>query len=119
MVVSLSETDLRHLRHCVELAREALDDGDEPFGSVLVSGAGEVLYADRNPVKDGDQTRHPEFDIARWAGEHLPAEWGVPPGPVTPMSVQQVAPGVLVDGPAPELEAEVRALHARLHGASA
>ena len=62
------------LRRCVELAREALDDGDEPFGSVLVSGAGEVLYADRNRVKDGDQTRHPEFDIARWAGEHLPQD---------------------------------------------
>ena len=70
--MSLSETDLQHLRRCVELAREALDDGDEPFGSVLVSGAGEVLYADRNRVKDGDQTRHPEFDIARWAGENVP-----------------------------------------------
>ena len=67
--MSLTEIDLQHLRRCVELAREALEDGDEPFGSVLVSGAGEVLYADRNRVQGGDQTRHPEFDIARWAGE--------------------------------------------------
>ena len=65
--MTLSDADLTHLRHCVELAREALDDGDEPFGSVLVSGGGEVLYADRNRVKDGDQTRHPEFELARWS----------------------------------------------------
>jgi tRNA(Arg) A34 adenosine deaminase TadA len=160
--MSLSDTDLRHLRRCVDLAREALEDGDEPFGSVLVSGAGEVLYDERNRVKDGDQTRHPEFDIARWAGENLPqadraactvytsgehcpmcsaahawvglgrivyavsterlvgwlAEWGVAPGPVWPLAVNDVAPGVPVDGPAPELEAEMRALHARAHGAT-
>ena len=72
--MGISEIDLAHLRRCVELAREALDDGDEPFGSVLVSRDGEVLFEDRNRVKDGDQTRHPEFEIARWAGTHLPPE---------------------------------------------
>ena len=41
-------------------------------------------------------------------------EWGVPPGPVRPLSVQEVAPGVPVDGPAPELADEVRALHLEL-----
>jgi tRNA(Arg) A34 adenosine deaminase TadA len=69
--VSISETDLAHLRRCVELAREALDDGDEPFGSVLVSAAGDVLFEDRNRVRDGDETRHPEFEIARWSATHL------------------------------------------------
>ena len=70
-----TDTDLAHLRRCVELAREALEDGDEPFGSVLVGEDGTVLFEDRNRVKDGDQTRHPEFEIARWAAEHLtPAE---------------------------------------------
>ena len=70
-----AETDLAHLRRCVELAREALDDGDEPFGSVLVDGEGEVLFEDRNRVKEGDQTRHPEFEIAKWAATNLtPAE---------------------------------------------
>ncbi|GAB6984012.1 nucleoside deaminase [Nocardioides pyridinolyticus] len=158
--MSLSDTDLRHLRQCVDLAREALDDGDEPFGSVLVSGTGAVLYGDRNRVKDGDGTRHPELEIARWAGEHVPRDeraactvytsgehcamcsaahawvglgrivyavsteqlvgwltaWGVAPDPVRALAVNEVAPGVPVDGPAPSLEAEVRALHARLHG---
>ncbi|GAA2602783.1 nucleoside deaminase [Dactylosporangium fulvum] len=69
--MSITDTDLAHLRRCVDLAREALDDGDEPFGSVLVSGNGVVLFEDRNRVKDGDATRHPEFAISRWAAEHL------------------------------------------------
>ena len=69
--MAISDDDLERLRRCVELAREALDDGDEPFGSILVDGRGVTLYEDRNRVKDGDHTRHPEFAIARWAVDNL------------------------------------------------
>src|SRR5699024_8368546 len=58
----------------VDLAREALAAGDEPFGSVLVDGEGRELFADRNRVAGGDHTRHPEFEIARWAAENLTPE---------------------------------------------
>src|SRR5690625_5368047 len=67
----LSELDRHHLRRCVELATEALNDGDEPFGSVLVDATGQVLFEDRNRVKDGDHTRHPELEIAKWAAVQL------------------------------------------------
>ncbi|MGJ0202704.1 nucleoside deaminase [Leucobacter sp. gxy201] len=157
---SLSPEDLAHLRRCVELAREALDDGDEPFGSILVDASGAVRFEDRNRVKGGDHTLHPEFEIARWAanhltpaeragstvytsGEHCPmcsaahawvgladivyassteqltawlAEWDVPAGPVNPLPVEAVAPGIATRGPAPELADEVKTLQARLHG---
>jgi tRNA(Arg) A34 adenosine deaminase TadA len=157
--VAISGDDLGHLRRCVELAREALDAGDEPFGSVLISADGETLFEDRNRVKDGphggDATRHPEFAIARWAaanlappargratvytsGEHCPmcsaahswvglgrivyaasssqltdwrSEWGAPHSPVAPLPVSRVAPAIPVDGPAPELAEELKALH--------
>lgn len=156
--MAISETDLTHLRRCVALAREGLEDGDEPFGSVLVDGDGTVRFEDRNRVKDGDETRHPELEIARWSvrnltpeeraaatvytsGEHCPmcaaahgwvglgrivyavssaqlsewrAGWGAGPSPVAPLPVQEVAPGVPVDGPSPELEDEMRALHRAL-----
>lgn len=69
--MNVTADDLVHLRRCVELAREALDDGDEPFGSVLVAQDGQVLFEDRNRVKDGDATRHPEFEISRWAAARL------------------------------------------------
>ncbi|MEO6826177.1 MAG: nucleoside deaminase [Microbacteriaceae bacterium] len=73
--MDLSNLDLRHLRRCVELARAALEAGDEPFGSVLVDGTGVVRLEARNQVGGGDQTRHPEFEIARWSAGHLsPAE---------------------------------------------
>lgn len=153
--MAISDDDLAYLRRCVDLAREALEDGDEPFGSILVSAEGEILFEDRNRVKDGDETRHPEFEISKWSayhlspderaaatvytsGEHCPMcaashgwmglgrivyaasgaqlrtwldEWGVPPGPVAPLSINQVAPSVPTDGPAPELADELKALH--------
>ena len=156
--MSVSDTDLAHLRRCVELACEGLADGDEPFGSLLVDAAGRVRFEGRNRVKDGDETRHPELEIATWSashltaeeraaatvytsGEHCPmcsaahgwmglgrivyavssaqlgewlAEWGVPPGAVRPLAVQEVAPGIPVDGPAPELADEMRSLHLQL-----
>ncbi len=122
---------------------------------MLVDPSGVVRFEDRNRVKDGDQTRHPELEIARWApghltpeeraaatvytsGEHCPmcaaahawvglgrivyavssaqltewrAGWGAAGSPVLPLPIRQVAPGVPVEGPAPELEDEMRALH--------
>ena len=69
-----NDADLRHLRRCVELAAEALEAGDEPFGSVLVAADGTVLFEDHNHVASGDRTRHPEFEIARWAAAHLTPE---------------------------------------------
>ncbi|MPV37377.1 nucleoside deaminase [Georgenia subflava] len=147
-----------HLRRCVELAREALEAGDEPFGSVLVSADGAVLAEDRNRVvSDGDPTAHPEIALARWAavhldaaerasatvytsGEHCPMcaaahawvglgrivfvasgaqlvgwldDLGVEPGPVAPLPVTAVAPGVVVDGPVDGLDEEVHDLHRR------
>ncbi|HZG06489.1 MAG TPA: nucleoside deaminase [Streptomyces sp.] len=156
----VDDAELRYLRRCVELAAEALEAGDEPFGSVLVAADGTVLAEDRNRVALGDRTRHPEFELARWAaanmtpeeraaatvytsGEHCPmcaaahawvglgrivyasstrqlaswlAELGVPAPPVRMLPIGEVAPGVVVEGPVPELAETVRELHRRLHG---
>jgi tRNA(Arg) A34 adenosine deaminase TadA len=154
-----SETDLRHLRRCIELAAEALDAGDEPFGSVLAAADGTALAEDRNRVSGGDRTQHPEFALARWAaanttpdqragatvytsGEHCPmcsaahawvglgrivyvasseqlgawlGELGAPEPPVRTLSVNEIAPGVVVEGPVPELTEQIRVLHRRYH----
>ena len=70
----IHEQDRMHLRRCVELAEAALAAGDEPFGSVLVSADGAVLFEDRNRVAGGDHTQHPEFAIARWAAQNMSPE---------------------------------------------
>lgn len=63
-----------HLQRSLALAEEALAAGDEPFGSVLVGADGRILFEDRNRIAGGDATRHPEFEIARWAAQHLTPE---------------------------------------------
>jgi len=70
----INDTDLMHLRRCVELARTALEVGDEPFGSILVSANGEMLMEDHNHVAGGDHTQHPELALARWAANNMTME---------------------------------------------
>lgn len=70
----ISDLDLKHLHRCVELAQIALEKGDEPFGSVLVSAEGEMLAEDHNRVAGGDHTQHPEFALARWAAANMTPE---------------------------------------------
>lgn len=70
----MDQRDLKHLAAAVELAREGLEAGDEPFGSVLVNGADEVLQQDRNRVAAGDHTRHPELALAQWAASNMSPE---------------------------------------------
>lgn len=68
----MNEDDLIHLKRCIELAAEAVDLGDQPFGSVLVSRDGAVLAERRNEVVTaGDRTAHPELALAAWATREL------------------------------------------------
>ncbi|KAL6852306.1 hypothetical protein ACO1O0_006848 [Amphichorda felina] len=153
------------LELCVRLAREALQAGDAPFGSVLVDddGSGRILHHDRNRTVTGagagdtrpDATLHPEFTLARWAmlnldagqraraavytsGEHCAmcaaahaycglgrivyvsstaqyvrwmGEAGVPANVVRPLAINDVAPGIPVEGPVEGLDEQVKALH--------
>jgi tRNA(Arg) A34 adenosine deaminase TadA len=70
----ITETDRIHLQRCIELAATAVEKGDEPFGSVLVTAEAEVVFEDHNHVAGGDHTQHPEFAIARWAAENMSSE---------------------------------------------
>lgn len=75
MSTEVTATDRQFLVRSVELAQQAIDAGDEPFGSLLINENGDVLFEDHNRVSGGDATQHPEFAIARWAVDNLtPAE---------------------------------------------
>lgn len=72
VVVTMNEEDIQHLKHCIRLARNAVERGDHPFGSILVSGDGGVLVERENRVvTSGDVTAHPEIELARWASTQL------------------------------------------------
>ena len=67
----IADHEQPYLLRCIELAKEALDAGDQPFGSVLVNAEGLIMAEERNRIADGDNTQHPEFALARWAAKHL------------------------------------------------
>ena len=66
-----TDNEMIYLRRCVELAAEALEAGDAPFGSVLVDGDGNVLREDRNRANTVDATYHPEIAVAKWAAQNM------------------------------------------------
>lgn len=73
--MTITDHDLAFLERAVALAREAAAAGDGAFGSVLVDAAGIERFSDRNrEITLGDETRHPEFELARWAATNMSAE---------------------------------------------
>jgi tRNA(Arg) A34 adenosine deaminase TadA len=71
----IDDADVAHLRRCIELAGAARAKGNEPFGSLLVGGDGQVLAEHENVVNtERDVTGHPELTLARWASQHLDAD---------------------------------------------
>lgn len=70
----MTPRDIEHLSHCLELAREAFEAGDAPFGSILVSDDNKVIAESRNRIHELNVLAHPEFDLARWAIENLTSQ---------------------------------------------
>lgn len=70
----INDDDKKYLQRCIELATEALEAGDEPFGSVLVDADGKVMNEDRNRANTVDATYHPEIAVARWAAKNMTPE---------------------------------------------
>lgn len=151
----INDEDMKHLRRCVELAAEALEAGDAPFGSVLVDDDGQVINEDRNRANSVDATYHPEIAVARFAAQNMTAEarakatvytsgehcamcsaahaWAglgrivyvsssqqlgqwmdeagvVADSPIHTLSIQQIAPHILVEGPIAGLDEAVKQL---------
>ncbi|WP_406055198.1 nucleoside deaminase [Kribbella sp. NBC_00889] len=63
------------LRRAIELAAAAREDGNPPFGSLLVGPDGTVLAEEQNTtITDSDISFHPELKLAVWAARNLDAE---------------------------------------------
>ena len=60
-----------HIRRTFELAREAADRGDRPFGSVLVHDDSVIMADSNRVVTEDDIRRHPELHLAYRACREL------------------------------------------------
>lgn len=65
--MDLDEVTAAHVRRALELAREAGDRGDGPYGSVLVRDGAVVATATNRERTEDDMTLHPELTLARRA----------------------------------------------------
>ena len=115
LVHVLTDVDRAHLVRCVELARWAaahLTPEQRSGATVYTSGEhcamcaaahgwvglGRIVYASSSA------------QLLRWLSEA-----GAAPPPVRPLPVQEVAPGVVVQGPVDDLAEQVRALQLESH----
>lgn len=68
--------DHYYIEKALELAYEAKEKGDNPFGSILVDAKGKILMEDMNTqIIDNDITAHPELKIAQRAAAKYDAEF--------------------------------------------
>lgn len=68
--------DRYYIEKALDLAYEAKEKGDNPFGSILVNQDGEIIMEDENTqVTQNDITGHPELKIAQRAAAKYDAEF--------------------------------------------
>jgi tRNA(Arg) A34 adenosine deaminase TadA len=71
----MNSIDLDHLRTAIDIARQARDHGNHPFGALLVDGNNQVLSQAENTVVTGhDCTGHAETNLMRLATQHFSPE---------------------------------------------
>ena len=64
----MDQDDLRLMRVAIDVARRARDNGNHPFGAVLVDDRGRILMEAENTVlTDRDCTAHAETNLMRQA----------------------------------------------------
>lgn len=67
--------DITFLKRANMIAKEARDDGNTPFGAILVDGDGTVLMEQGNAEGEtGDATAHAEMTLASRASRTYPKE---------------------------------------------
>ncbi|HEX9385712.1 MAG TPA: nucleoside deaminase [Anaerolineales bacterium] len=68
----MNSPDIQHLRTAIEVAQNARQHGNHPFGAILVDENNEVLLTAENTVVTGsDCTGHAETNLMRLASQHF------------------------------------------------
>jgi tRNA(Arg) A34 adenosine deaminase TadA len=71
----VTETDLKFLQQAIDVSRRSKENGNHPFGAILVSSDGKVLLEAENTVNTSkDATGHAEINLMRLASQQFPIE---------------------------------------------
>ena len=68
---AVSSADEDHLRHALALAARARENGNHPFGSIVVSADGRVVEGLNTVVTETDPTGHAETNVVRLAAREF------------------------------------------------
>jgi tRNA(Arg) A34 adenosine deaminase TadA len=71
----VTETDLKFLQQAIEVSRRSRENGNHPFGAILVSSTDEVLLEAENTVNTSkDATGHAETNLMRMASQRFSSD---------------------------------------------
>jgi tRNA(Arg) A34 adenosine deaminase TadA len=70
----VSPTDLEFLRHAIKVSHRARQNGNHPFGAILVHNNTVLLEAENTVNSQKDATGHAETNLMRLASQRLPPE---------------------------------------------
>lgn len=70
----MHNTDIQHLTRCIELADLSVNEGNHPFGALLVGADGTVLLEGKNSHSTDGGPGHAEANVAREAAKKFDTE---------------------------------------------
>lgn len=71
----MNATDIQYLRRAIQVAQQAREHGNHPFGAILADDNNQVLLQAENTVVTGrDCTGHAETNLMRLATQQFPPE---------------------------------------------
>ncbi|MGF1736997.1 nucleoside deaminase [Photobacterium satsumensis] len=72
----MNEITEKLLKRCVELSKESVASGNNPFGALLADSSGNILIESGNiEVTEKDITGHAETTVAKYAGKKFSKEF--------------------------------------------
>jgi tRNA(Arg) A34 adenosine deaminase TadA len=70
----VSPTDLEFLRHAIAVSHRSRQNGNHPFGAILVHNGAVLLEAENTVNSQKDATGHAETNLMRLASQRFPPE---------------------------------------------